>query len=167
MAITYEPIATTTLAAINTVITFSTIPSTYTDLKLVLVSTGTASNQSRFLRINGDTATNYSYTYINGNGTTAASARATSTTNIDPTQAIGTSTTIPQIWTFELFSYAGSTNKSVLFSHIADNNGTGEILNGVGLWRSTSAITSLTIGMSGTGSMAIGTTATLYGILKA
>ena len=38
MPATYEPIATTTLGSAATNITFSSIPATYTDLRLVLVA---------------------------------------------------------------------------------------------------------------------------------
>jgi hypothetical protein len=43
MPATYEPIATTTLGGAAATITFSSISSAYTDLRIVLVGTTTAS----------------------------------------------------------------------------------------------------------------------------
>ena len=63
MASTYEPIATTTLGSAASSITFSSIPATYTDLRLVLVHTPSASTGNAQMQFNSDTATNYSYTY--------------------------------------------------------------------------------------------------------
>jgi hypothetical protein len=48
-----------------------------------------------------------------------------------------------------------------------DNNGSGGVTRSVGLWRSTSAITSISLFIDGTTTFSTGTTATLYGILKA
>ena len=66
----------------------------------------------------------------------------------------------------DIFSYAGSTFKTALSNQNIDNNSTGWVFRSVGLWRSTSAITSLTITNS-SNQLAAGTTASLYGILKA
>jgi hypothetical protein len=161
---TYEPIATTTLGTAGT-ITFSSIPATYTDLRLVITGI-TSSATILTLRINGDTATNYSHTYIQGNGTAVTSSRATSDTSIDFHNVQVTSTTLPFFASADFFSYAGSTNKTVLMNMNLDKNGSGEVDTRVGLWRSTSAITSLLIEPNA-GNLAIGTTATLYGIKAA
>ena len=162
MAITYDRIATTTLGSAAANITFSSITSAYTDLKLVVSCLLTAT-QDVYLRINGDTATNYSQTYLKGDGSAASSGRQTSQTWIfmDESQ-----TTIPTFYDINIFSYAGSTNKTGLLASSADRNGTGYTDRKVFLWRSTSAITSLTIVPNVT-TLKAGTTATLYGILKA
>lgn len=166
MPATYEPIATTTLGSAASTITFSSIPNTYTDLRVVLVPIGTASFGTR-LNINSDTGSNYSLTYISGDGVNATSGRFSSQTTlyIDPT---GTLTgTTPNLITVDIFSYAGSTNKTGLVEINADKNGSGRVLRDVILWRSTSAITSLTFAIDGTGNYNTGTTATLYGIKSA
>jgi hypothetical protein len=164
MPATYEPIATTTLGSAAADITFSSIPATYTDLRLVIVATCTISDNMR-MQLNGDTASNYSRTALEGDGSTAASNR---TTNISilGLSTVALSTTIPTLVTADFFSYAGSTNKTVLVTNSQDYNGSGEVGRIVGLWRSTSAITSIKFYM-GSGNLATGTTATLYGILKA
>ena len=155
-------IATQTLSSAASTITFSSIAATYTDLRLVLTCTTTAGADAYF-RFNGDSATNYSYTYISGNGTTATSSYSTSSSTpfIDVN---GISTTIPSLFTFDIFSYAGSTYKTSLITGQEDRNGSGAVSRTVSLWRSTAAITSVALTANGT-TFAIGTTATLYGIL--
>jgi hypothetical protein len=166
MATTYEKIATTTLGSATNTFDFTSIPATYTDLRVVFVGTETTTgfNHAR-LRFNSDTASNYSFTYLTGNGTAAASARNTSQTSIRLSD-FGLSNTIPSQITFDVFSYASSTFKSLLSTFDGDYNGSGLVLRQVGLWRSTSAITTITI-LNTASNFAVGTTATLYGILKA
>jgi hypothetical protein len=164
MPATYEKIATTTLGSATTTITFSTIAATYTDIKCVWVGT-TASAADITLTFNSDTGSNYSQTYIDGTGTSAISGRLTSQTKIYLYPNGGTSTTIPSYYGFDVFSYAGSTYKTLLTEGNGDKNGSGDIARQVALWRSTSAITTITL--TSTSNMSIGTTATLYGILKA
>jgi hypothetical protein len=166
MPATYEKIATTTLGSAAATITLSSIPATYTDLTLVLIGTTSNTNYIR-LQFNSDTATNYSYTILSGNGTTATSTRNSTQSSILCNNSGSTSTTVPTLTNFNVFSYAGATNKTVLVTRSGDLNGSGAQENIVGLWRSTSAITSITILLNGAGDYSIGTTATLYGILKA
>ena len=163
MASTFEPIATTTLGSAASSITFSTIPGTYTDLRLVIVPKGDGPNT--YLRFNSDTGSNYSGTYLIGNGTSASSYRETSVTEI-LLDVRGLDLTSLSLLTVDIFSYAGSTNKTVLGTFSEDKNGSGQVGRLVGLWRSTSTITSLSFRAPG-GTFSSGTTATLYGILKA
>jgi hypothetical protein len=167
MAITYDKIATTTLGSANATITFSSISSAYTDLKLILVVASTSVATNVQVQFNSDTATNYSSTYLNSNGVAAATGRNTSATNIQFTDVTATSTTVPQTYTLDIFSYAGSTNKTVIGTSSQDYNGSGSTANIIGLWRSTSAITSITIKTSGAPTFSTGTIATIYGTLKA
>lgn len=155
-------IATTTLGSAASSITFSSIPSTYTDLRLVLTATNTASLDLN-LTYNGDTATNYSFTRVNGNGSVAASSTSSSQ-NYIRANFFTMAASEPYLLTMDLFSYAGSTYKTCLISNAEDRNGTGGVCARVALWRSTSAITNITFTTS-TSTFATGTTATLYGIL--
>jgi hypothetical protein len=168
MASTYQPITTNTLGSSAASITFSSIPATYTDLRIVLIATADAGT-APMIQLNGDTAANYSGVFIAGSGTTGSST----TTGANDSRirsayqaTAGMSSTIPHIYTFELFSYAGSTNKTVLTSSSEDNNGSGYVGRGVGLWRSTSAITSILVSGAGANFLS-GTVATLYGIKAA
>ena len=60
MATTYEPIATNTLGSAAANITFSSIPATYTDLRVVVVALTTNNNWNIELRLNSDSSTLYS-----------------------------------------------------------------------------------------------------------
>jgi hypothetical protein len=166
MATTYEKIATTTLGSANSTITFSTIPATYTDLKIVLTGTATASGDDLKLRFNGDTGNNYSYTALQGNGASVSSFRNTSIAFVYLAGSASMSTTIPTFSEVDIFLYAGGTNKTLLAQYSGDFNGTGNTARSVGLWRNTAAITSVSLFLSVT-TFKVNTTATLYGILKA
>lgn len=160
MALTYEPIATTTLSATSTW-SWTSIPSTYTDLIAIVVATSTTGN-SFYWRFNSDSGTNYSLTEIEGNGTALSSNRDTSATGINIYTGIGTAN--PSMFKTHFFSYAGTTNKTVLSEGSNDKNGSGIVNRLVGLWRNTSAITTIS------GTTFAGTltgTATLYGIKAA
>lgn len=165
MPATYEPIATTTLGAAAANITFSSIPATYTDLRLVLVTKPTPNNASITIRVNNLTNNIYSYTNLTGNGTTASSGSSTSTNLFNWGTAFNTAQF--QLLTVDFFSYAGSTNKTALATLSRDLNGSGSITSWVGMVATTSAITEIDIDCSTSNNMVIGTTATLYGILKA
>ena len=163
MPATYEPIATTTASSTSGV-TFSSIPNTYTDLRLsIIVNAGTV-GKNIALRLNGDTNTLYSHTELLGTGSAASSSRTTNFSFIYFNYNGGTPN-FPSFYTADIFSYAGSTNKTVLLEANEDNNSSGAVIRNVGLYRSTSAITSVTVlPTSGTVSSI---TATLYGIKSA
>ena len=165
MPTTYEPIATTTLGSATKNITFSSIPATYTDLRIVLVSTIQTAADLIEITFNGTTS-GYSWTRLSGDGSTAASGRITSNTKWVPNLPLGGSTTIPMLITTDIFSYAGSTFKTGLMETSADLNGSGVVIRGVGLWQNTAAITSIKLEVQ-TYNFNSGTTATLYGIKNA
>jgi hypothetical protein len=166
MPATYEPIATTTLGTAAATITFSSIPATYTDLRLVLVGTSTSATPSINVRFNSDSGNNYSFTILYGDGTSAASSRDVNFSSIYAAQWSGLSSTVPTFFSVDIFSYAGSTNKSCLVEGSFDKNGSGTVERMIGLWRNTAAINTVSLTTSSS-TMATGTTATLYGILKA
>ena len=172
MATTYDLIASQTLGSAASSITFSSIAASWTDLRLVTVlrgATGTGTSFELDVVFNSDTGTNYSYTQLTGNGTAASSFSGTSSTYaycgaiIGPTATAG----IIGINTLDIFSYAGSTYKTLLYSSSTDQNGgvNAFVARGVSLWRSTSAITSITLTTNT--SFATGGTANLYGIKAA
>ena len=158
---TYEPIATNTLGSNAATITFSSIPSTYTDLVLVASAAATGFDTPA-LQFNGDTSTNYSRTFIYGDGSSATSGRNSNQAKmlfagIDP--SISTQF-------FYIMNYANTaTFKTVLHRSGAAGTFTTAI---VGLWRKTpEAITSIVLSMNGAQSYSIGSTFTLYGIKAA
>lgn len=163
MATTYDLIASQTLGSAAASITFSSIAASWTDLRLVLV-TKTSSASSVSLRFNSDTASNYSSTYLLGNGSAASSGKYTNNTTVELADNTGTGWCMQ---TADIFSYAGSTYKTVLASNNDDENGSGTVDRSVSLWRSTSAINTVFIGTLSAVTMAVGTVATLYGIKSA
>lgn len=162
MASTYTPIATQTLGSTSTIITFSSIPSTYTDLVLVVACLDSGAGRTR-LRLNGDSGTNYSRINLIGNGTSAASYTGTSEAQFDLSIAAGTSSTSPTAQIISINNYANTTTNKTILSRYNLASGATEVMSG--LYRSTSAITSVSYFTQGT--MQIGTTATLYGIKAA
>jgi hypothetical protein len=167
MPTTYEPIQSYTLGSAAPSITFSSIVGTYTDLRLVLVA---KSDSAQYFGVtfNGDTTTSYSHTKLSGSG---AAVNSTRDSNISRIRFYGLGD-LPDtqfaLTTLDIFSYAGGTNKTALATLQSDVNGTtGWVQMQVGLWRNTSAITSITLTMNSTSNFATGTTATLYGIKNA
>jgi hypothetical protein len=165
MATTYEKIASNTLSSASATITFSSISSAYTDLRIVLSGLRNPNGGTQlYVRFNSDSNTNYSFTDLIGDGTAASSSRTTSATSL-LMHYDGFNTLTPTFVPIDIFSYAGSTYKTCLFQWNSDKSGYGYIKYSVGLWRSTSAITSITL--SSEDLLAPGTTATLYGIKAA
>jgi len=167
MPTTYEKIATTTLSSATSNITFNSIPATYTDLRIVWVYKAVSAGNTAFLQFNSDTASNYSYTTLYGTGSAGGSQRSTNNTGAYLVSYAEAPTSEWQLQTIDIFSYAGSTFKTLLNTYSGDTNGGGFISRGVNLWRSTSAITSVALKFDAGGNMPSGSTATLYGILKA
>jgi len=171
MPATYEPIATTTLGSAAATIDFTSIAATYTDLRLVLVvrSDRAATTDSINLRFNSDTTTTGSQTTMLGDGSAASSSRSTSVSRVCNCNCPADTATsgIFGLIEYDIFSYAGSTNKTVLAKTSADRNGAGTTEVQVGLWRNTAAITSIRLLSNTSSNFVAGTTATLYGILKA
>ena len=163
MAATYEPIATTTITTggVTTEINFTSIASTWTDLRIV-VTGAVASDVDFRCQLNSDSGSNYSGTYLYGDGASAVSGRNTSATYIHCGDVYSA---YPWLLTLDIFSYAGSTYKTLLITNSADQNGSGRVWNRVSLWRSTSAVTSIRL-YAGQYFNA-GFTATLYGIKAA
>lgn len=164
---TYSTIATTTLGSAAATYTFSSIPSTYTDLVLV-TNLSSASNANIYFRVNGDTATNYSNTFLNGDGSTASSARGT---NQNKGTATWTGASMNSSWTtcvVNFMNYSNTTtNKTFMTRYAAINTvNQGEATAVVNLWRNTAAINSITV-FSDSPNYAIGSTLTLYGISAA
>ena len=155
---TYTPIYSQTLSATTSSVTFSNIPTTYTDLVLVIQGTwaGTGYEAISFT-FNGDTGSNYSRTLLNGTGTSALSSRE-STSNWG---ALGNDQSNSII---HIMNYSNATTYKTILSR--GNSATNQVRATVGLWRSTSPITSITTQMA-SNSIASGTTFTLYGIKAA
>ena len=157
---TYTPIGTYNGTGSNSIITFSSIPSTYTDLVLIIGGGCTLTSVVSQLQFNGDTGSNYSWTALYGNGSSAASARASNTTTAG--NCISTSASTTTI--YNIMNYSNSTTyKTVL--------GRGNSLDAIvdsrcSLWRNTAVINRVDVSFN-YGYFASGTVVTLYGIASA
>ena len=167
MAITYEPIATTTLGSAAASVTFSSISGSYTDLILVVVGETTTTVNVNLRVGNGsvDTGSNYSSTILRGNGSAAASVGYTSSTewNID---SFASGSGNQKNYIVHLMNYSNTTTYKTVLAKASLPSA--EVVARVGLWRSTSAINIIQVYPNGAGNLlAAGMTATLYGIAAA
>lgn len=167
MAFTYEPIQTVTLSSAG-VITFTAIPQSFTDLRIILLgrtSWTTDSYDNVRVRFNGDSGGNYSYTDLGY----ALANRGSNVSNMgiprfNPSNGGNTNPALARI---DIFAYL---NTNVHKTVLADGVGLQEAYipsRSVGLWRSTAAITSIELGGAQSGALAAGTTASLFGIKAA
>jgi hypothetical protein len=160
---TYVALAEQTLGSAAASVTFSSIPGTYTDLVLV-VNAKTAATASCWVTLNSDSGSNYSATIIEGNGSTAVSARQSSQTRGYTTYDSGpvsTNFSFNQIVNFMNYSNT-TTNKTFLCRANEASRATEAI---IGLWRSTSAISSIVY--ESNSNFQSGSTFSLYGIKAA
>ena len=164
---TYTPLATNTLATDTQTITFSSISGSYTDLVIVgSVGRDATGGSGINMRYNGDTATNYSYTILEGNGTSATSNRGTSTSLIYVGYDAAPTTTVGELmFVVNIMNYSNSTTYKTCIERINIASVSTEAI--IGLWRSTAAITSVSLFLGGTVKFKTGSTFTLYGILAA
>lgn len=164
MAVTYEPIATTTLSSTATTVTLSSISGNYTDLILIVRASVDSDGDLRY-RLNSDSASNYSGTLLYGTGSTVGSVRVSNATSGLTNSYGGFNTTLGgSVQILQFMNYSNTTAYKTILSR------TNAAANGVditiGLWRNTSAITSIEIGKNSGmgGTFQIGSTFTLYGI---
>ena len=159
---TYTLIASNTLGSATSSVAFSSIPATYTDLVLVVNAKG-ASNSNIRLQFNSDTATNYSRTVLYGTGASAGSGRVSNFASIaiDAYAYLSTSDFSYNSIT-NIQDYSNSTTYKTTLTR-ANANATGVDAT-AGLWRSTSAITTITVFTNDSGNFSIGSTFKLYGI---
>lgn len=171
MAFTYIPIATVTVGAspVST-IDFTSIPATYTDLKIVVSARCNRTGFERDsieLTFNNNTS-NYSTRTLNGSGSSAGSATGYSAASIQRADVNGPTTTSNTFSNIEFYipNYAGSTYKPVTIDSVYEDNVTLAFIHCIaGLWSNTAAITSVKLGLE-TSSFVQYSTATLYGIKK-
>jgi len=165
MASTYEKIATTTLSSLQSEITFSSIPATYTDIVLIFNGVrGSGPDLDLCLRFNGDTGNNYSNTTVRGEGTTASSSRQSN----QSITRLGVITLDRTTLRANIMNYANTTTYKAVLARQDSTNSSYGLTNNVGLWRDTAAINSITIRNQPTfGSFESGCIATIYGIKAA
>lgn len=171
MPSTYTAIATTTISSATSLLTFSSIPATYTDLVLVgRWFRVTSAGNNLGMRLNSDSGSNYSNTYMEADGSAAYGGRHTNQTAAR-VAAIGGGFTLsateamPLIMHFN--SYTDATNNKTVLTRY----GQASTISGasVALWRGTAAISDIELSAysPGTGQFGAGSVFTLYGIKAA
>jgi hypothetical protein len=153
-------------------IDFTSIPATYTDLVLKVSlrtsRTGTDLDDEIYVEFNGSGGTAYSVRMLEGNGSTARSVADSSQAKLTRGTAPTDDATANTFSNSEYYipNYAGSTNKSVSYDTVMENNGTtSKALLVAGLWSNTAAITSIKI--TAVGTFVQYSTAYLYGVSNA
>ena len=168
MARTYEPIASTTLGSDTGTVTLSNIPGTHTDVLAVVQGLGTGATLNGFrVRVNSDTGTNYSNTVLAGDGSSATSNREANSSSIFVTWNSIFDSNDGGIVRLQFQSYA---NTNVYKTVLSETAVTTVVGRGVHLWRSTSAITSISFALGGGFpdiNFASGATFSLYAIKAA
>lgn len=160
----YNLIATTTVGSGGAAsIAFSSIPQTYTDLKLVVSARNTVAANIILASFNGSTA-DFTARILSGNGSSASSSVPTSRAvaflqlNTDTASVFSNS---------EIYipNYSGSTFKSFSSDSVRENNATGATLVLLaGLWSNTAAISSIALTLTDSGNFMQYSSASLYGI---
>ena len=163
MANTYELIQAQTLSSSATSVTFSSIPSTYTDLLVKASIRNTIDGDGMYVYFNSITS-GYSTRQLFGTGTSANSNTPSQTNFI--TLGYTTTVTANTFGNMEFYvpNYAGSNNKSLSGDSVQEGNQTQAYMNLVaGLMSNTAAISTLIIG-SQSGSFVQYSSFYLYGI---
>jgi hypothetical protein len=163
MPSTYTPIMTTTLETNQANIEFTSIPGTYTDLILTgsISSTDPTFNRALRLQFNTDTSSAYSTIAINGESDSIVSTKSPNSSFIGVAETpLGSNFMTVKL---QVSNYSNTTMYKTTFS----SGGSANISTlAVGVYMSTSAITSLKLFLSGL-SFRAGSSVTLYGIAAA
>lgn len=151
---TYTLIDSTTLTSSAGSVTFTSIPQTYGDLRLVVNHNSTSGN---YTRVELNSGGSYSYVVAYGNGSTASSDAYSGYTQVifDPVNQ--------QTWlqgTLDVMDYSVTNKHKTMLSRADHVNAT---LMGVWRWASTAAVTSIKI-VNPQPDLPVGTTIYLYGI---
>lgn len=144
----FESIATVSGTGSNSSVTFSSIPADYQHLQIRWISKSTNAGSYNWLNFNSDTSSVYANHYLYGDG---ASTFAGADINSARINLYGSSVTSSQANTFavhviDILDYRNTNKfKTVRALGGQDSNGSGVSFLSSGLWRSTSAITSITV----------------------
>jgi len=163
---TYTQIASTTLGSSSSTVTFSSIPATYTDLVVSIGIAGLSAQETPKMYFNGDTSALYSTTFIDGNGTSVLTNRTTGQGSFYGIGAYnsGNPTGVSSILV-NINNYSNTTTFKNMMARSAAATLSTNLT--VGLYRSTSAVSSISFIVHGGNSYLTGTTFSLYGITAA
>ena len=147
-------ISSQTLGGTTASVTFSSIPSTYNDLKLVVSARGDMASTANIgigVKFNGDSATNYSYTQLYGNSSVAGSPRASSQTSDISMLMDGPTATTSTFGSLEMYipNYNSTGSKPWFDIDVQENNSitanAAYIETIAHLYRGSSGISSITL----------------------
>jgi hypothetical protein len=167
MTITYEILATTTLSTATYPVTFSSIPSTYTDLVISVAPIATNNNYDLAVRYNSDSGSNYSMTTLMFNADNSGNPYASREGNASSIRCntnINSTNIHPAI--IQIQNYSNTNIHKTSLSRTGVPSNAYGVSTTVGVWRNTSAINEITFLLLGGGSTTFkaGTVITLYGI---
>ena len=154
--VTYDLIAQASGNGSSGTITFSSIPQTYTDLRVVMNSMSGSGTPNQTITFNGDGGSNYSYRVIGTTNTGAIyNTYGTSSTYIYNTIGTNISGFSTSYRTLDIFSYRNTgVVKQVLEVEAAATSSSSVAgvysLQSGQLWRSTAAITTIEITIGAT-----------------
>lgn len=157
---TYVPLATVTLAASSSSVTFSGIPTSdadgnFRDL-ILIVKTTSATDSNIRLTFNGDTSSSYSYLGVGGNGSSASSVIGTRANVL--TAFSGYTNHFEQIQIMDFT--ASNKHKMVLCRGESAGEWATMVTN---RWANTAAISSITV-LSDEAAWSAGSTFSLYAL---
>lgn len=166
-ATSFDSIATATGTGSSSTLTFSSIPGTYTHLQLRgLVTVG--QQDDIIIQFNSDTGANYSWHMIVGNGSAVNAYAGTSTTYMKTMIYSLQTANVYGAGVIDILDYANTNKyKTVRALTGCDNNaGTtdSQMYFASGNWRSTSAITSITVKSLAGFNFTTASKVSLYGI---
>lgn len=160
---TYEPIATYTAGSNFTTYSFTSIPSTYTDLIVAMNLKSVSGTPSVYIQFNGDTTgTNYSMASIYGTSGAISQYRAS---NINWVSAFtnGVSANNFNNGNINIMNYANTSTYKTSLTRWCGADYEVDLISG--MWKSTSAINQITL--TAQSNLVAGSTYTLYGIKAA
>lgn len=162
MPSTYTPIATTTLTSPAATFTFSSIPSTYTDLIVIVSPQQTTGADNLRMQFNGDTGGNYNNLLIRSGTSGQDAISAFSATSIQTDSFSYPPTTNFGAKVFQIGGYSDTNVQKEVIMRSNSQNGFGGVEFGGALWNSTATINSIRLFC--TINYSVGTTFSLYGI---
>ena len=166
----YELIETVTLASSASSIEFTSIPQDGVDLLLVLSARSTSSSGNDIatqVTLNGVTTSSYSHRTLYGTGSSAFSNSSSGSTEIQSARINANLATANTFGNYQMLisNYTSTTNKSLSFDAVTENNATAAAAYLVAASFTTSSpITSIRIAIAAGNSFASGSTASLYKI---
>lgn len=167
----YFPLGEFTLATAQANIEFTNIPQTYTHLQLRcnmrLTGTNSSDGSAVDMQFNGDTTSLYANHYLYGVGSGSGTSGNEANTNVVRVWRATTPTQTADIFgacVLDILDYKNTNKfKTVRFLSGFDNNGSGLVSLNSGLWRSSTAITS--IKLTPPSNFATNSSFQLYGVL--